>query len=219
MNLEQLISPAIPILKPSDTGNRALDLMADQNFTQLPLVQDDLYVGLVKENDLMEWENPEQELSKADFAQYKPGIAASAHPWEAIRIMNDADLSVLPVIDHEGKYAGCITRDTIFKYVAENSGVNNPGGIIVLEIAPRNYTLYEISRICENEDVMIMALQVHTDANGMLQVTLKLNRTALDAVVSSFERHNYHVTEVYGEEVRKEDIEEKYRLLMNYINM
>jgi acetoin utilization protein AcuB len=97
--------------------------------------------------------------------------------------------------------------------------LNNPGGIIVLEIAPRNYTLYEIARICENEDVIILNLQVHTNADSTLQVTLKLNRTALDAVVSSFERHNYHVTEVYGEEVRKEDIEEKYHLLMNYINM
>jgi acetoin utilization protein AcuB len=219
MNLEQLISPAIPILKPSDTGNRVLELMEEHHFSQLPLIQDDTYVGLIRENDVLDWEKPEEDLSKAEFRHYRPSILASAHAFEAFRIMYDADLYVLPVIDHEGKYAGCMTRDNLFKYVAEKSGIDNPGGIIVLEIAPRNYTLYEIARICENEDVIILNLQVHTNADSTLQVTLKLNRTALDAVVSSFERHNYHVTEVYGEEVRKEDIEEKYHLLMNYINM
>jgi ferric-dicitrate binding protein FerR (iron transport regulator) len=53
----------------------------------------------------------------------------------------------------------------------------------------------------------------------MLEVTLKLNRTVLTAVVASFERHSYHVISVYGEETNREDITGKYNLLMNYINM
>jgi hypothetical protein len=48
---------------------------------------------------------------------------------------------------------------------------------------------------------------------------MKLNRTVLDAVVASFERHNYHAVEVFGRETNKEDILSKYNLLMNYINM
>ncbi len=126
---------------------------------------------------------------------------------------------MLPVTDEEHKYIGAVTRDDLLKYIAENSGIDNPGGILVLEIAPRNYTLYEIARICENEDVTILNLQVHTNEQGQLEITLKLNRTVLDAVVSSFERHNYHVKEVYGEDSNDEDIEGKYNLLMNYINM
>lgn len=219
MNLEQLISPAVPILKPSDTGNRALELMDEHKFAQLPLVNDNNYVATIQESDVLDWDHPEKELSTENIYRYKPAILSTAHPFEAFRILYETDLFILPVIDTEGKYAGCITRDTLFKYIAENSGIENPGGIMVLEIAPRNYTLYEIARICENEDVIILNMSVRTNSNGMLEVTLKLNRTALDAVVSSFERHNYRVTEVYGEDVNKEDIEEKYHLLMNYINM
>jgi acetoin utilization protein AcuB len=48
---------------------------------------------------------------------------------------------------------------------------------------------------------------------------MKLNRSALDAVVSSFERHDYHVKEVFGQDANIEDIEDKYNMLMNYINM
>ena len=67
--------------------------------------------------------------------------------------------------------------------------------------------------------MVITNTQVHTNEQGMLEVTLKLNRTVLDAVVSSFERHNYTVKEVYGTETNNEDIVGKYNLLMNYINM
>ena len=218
MNVDQLMDPSIPILSTEDSGDSALAVMEENNLTQLPIVSEEHYVGLIQENDLLEW--PDTHAPLKNTAQLnKPAIIASAHPFEAIRIMNQMGLSILPVIDSEHRYVGTLTKDTLLKYVAESSGIDNPGGIIVLEIAPRNYSLYEIARICENEDVMIINLQVHTNEAGKLEVTMKLNRSALEAVVSSFERHDYHVKEVFGQEVNAEDIEGKYNLLMNYINM
>ena len=218
MNVDQLMDPSIPILSTEDSGDSALAVMEENNLTQLPIVSEEHYVGLIQENDLLEW--PDTHAPLKNTAQLnKPAIIASAHPFEAIRIMNQMGLSILPVIDSEHRYVGTLTKDTLLKYVAESSGIDNPGGIIVLEIAPRNYSLYEIARICENEDVMIINLQVHTNESGKLEVTMKLNRSALEAVVSSFERHDYHVKEVFGQEVNAEDIEGKYNLLMNYINM
>ena len=219
MNLQQLISPAVPVLSPDDTGTHALEQMGKSNFTELPVVSEDNYIALIQENDLLDWGAPDSKLSTADFLNYKPAISSSSHPFEALRILHQMNLDILPVIDHELKYIGAVTKDTLLKYLAENSGIDNPGGIIVLEIAPRNYTLYEIARICENEDVIILNMQVHTNEVGMLEVTIKLNRTALSAVVSSFERHDYRVKEVYGEDSKDEDIAGKYNLLMNYINM
>jgi acetoin utilization protein AcuB len=217
--LDQIISPSVPILTPSDSGARAMDLMEESNYSQLPLVSNEKYESLIQENDLFDWASPQALLSTAEFQHFKPAILASSHPYEALRLFHQMELSILPVIDAEQKYLGCITKDTLLNYIAENSGVSNPGGIIVLEIAPRNYTLYEIARICENEDVIILNTQVHTNVSGKLEVTLKLNRSALESVVSSFERYNYHVKEVYGESSIQDDIEGNYNLLMNYINM
>jgi len=219
MNTEQLISIAVPTLLPEDTGNKALALMEENNLTQLPVVADDNYIALVQESDLLDWKDTGEALSKSDLLNYKPAILASSHPFEALRLTHQMNLSVLPVMDRDHKYLGAITKDMLLKYITENSGINTPGGIIVLEIAPRNYTLYEIARICENEDVVIMNTQVHANEQGMLEVTIKLNRSSVEAVVSSFERHSYQVKEVYGEESNSDDIAGKYNLLMNYINM
>ncbi len=219
MNTEQLIANPIPLLQPEFTGNQALAIMEENNIDQLPVVTDDTYIGLVRENDLLDWTHTDEPLSRAEFLNFKPAVLGSGHPFEALRMAHDLDLSVLPVVDRDHKYLGAVTHSGLLKYITENSGISSPGGILVLEIAPRDYTLVAIARICENEDVMIMNTMVHTNDKGMLEVTLKLNRSSVEALVSSFERYNYHVKEYFGEENHDDDIAGKYNLLMNYINM
>jgi acetoin utilization protein AcuB len=219
MIIEQLISPVVPTLLPTDTGNKALLLMEENRVAQLPLVAEEQYMALIQENDVLDWNTPESQLSAAEFLTYKPAVFAGGHPYEALRIAHEQNLTVLPVIDGDNKYVGAITRDDLLKYIAENSSMEIPGGIIVLEIAPRSYTLYEIARICENEDVIITNVQVHTNAVGNLEVTLKTNRTDLEAVVSSFIRHEYEIKQVYGTKKDGDDTLDRYNQLMNFINM
>ncbi|XZF13681.1 CBS domain-containing protein [Chitinophagaceae bacterium MMS25-I14] len=220
MLIEKLISPIVPTLLPTDTGKRALDLMEENHLTQLPLVIDDKYTALIQENDVLDWNTPERPLSGADFLLYKPAVFANGHPYDAFRIAHQQNLSVIPVIDRSNNYMGAITRDDLLKYITENIGLENPGGIIVLEIEPRSYSLTEVARICENEDVHLISTQLITNAEtGMLELTLKTNRTELGAVVSSFERHGYNIKEIFGEQGGAEDMLSRYKLLMNYINM
>jgi len=220
MVIEQLISPIVPTLVPTDTGSRALFLMEENNLTQLPLVVEEKYMALVQESDVLDWETPESPLGRANFLNYRPAVFASGHPYEALRVAHQQNLSVLPVVDNENTYLGAITRENLLKYITENSGVDNPGGIIVIELDPRDYSLSEIARLCESEDVIIISTQLSTNkTTGKIEVTLKTNRTDLQGLASSFDRHNYIVTQVYGEQAHYEDTLERYKLLMNYINM
>ena len=192
MVIEQLISP-VPTLLPSDTGNKALHLMEENNLTELPLVLEEKYMGLVQENDVLDWAKPESPLSVADFLEYRPAVFANGHPYDALRMAHQQNLSVVPVVDNENKYVGSITRNDLLKYITENSGLDNPGGIIVLEIDPRNYSLYEIARICESEETIIISSQLYSNvATGKLEVTLKTNRSHIEAVAAAFERHSYN---------------------------
>src|ERR1017187_7299251 len=109
MNIEHLISSAVPALSPTDTGDRALELMDKNNFTQLPVVSEDNYIALVQESDILDWKKPGDALSTSGFLNYRPAIMASNHPFEALRLVHQMNLSVLPVIDNEQKYAGSVT--------------------------------------------------------------------------------------------------------------
>jgi CBS domain-containing protein len=219
MLIEQLISPEVPTLTPSDTGSRALFLMEETHLTQLPMVKDNEYVGLIQENDVLDWETPERALDSVDFARYRPAVSVAAHPYDAMRIASEQNLNVVPVIDESSKYLGSITRDDLLKYITENSGLDNPGGIIILELEPRQYSLSEIARICENEDVTVISSQLANNREtGKIEVTLKTNRTNLEALVSSFQRREYVVKEVFGAQTGVEEVMDRYRSLMRYIN-
>ncbi|HTN47140.1 MAG TPA: CBS domain-containing protein [Flavipsychrobacter sp.] len=219
MTIGQLISPSVPQLALSDTGSKALSLMEENNITQLPLVNEGKYISLVGEDDVMDWVTPESPLSAADFLEYKPAVFAQGHPFEALRVANRQHLSVVPVIDAENNYLGSITQEDLLKYITENSGLDNPGGIIVIEVAPRDYSLSEIARICENEEVSIISLQLHNGADGKIEITLKTNRANLSALANSFERRSIIVKEVYGEQQNQDDLMDRFGLLMNYLNM
>ncbi len=219
MIIEQLISPSVPQLSMQDTGSKALSLMEENNITQLPLVADGKYVALVMEDDVIDWETPESPLSAGDFLDYKPAVFAQGHPFEALRVAHRQHLSILPVVDGENNYLGAITQNDLLNYITENSGLDNPGGIIVIELAPRDYSLSEIARICENEEVSVISLQLHNGANGKIEITLKTNRSNLSGLANSFERHNIAVREVYGEKQNDDDMMDRYGLLMNYLNM
>lgn len=219
MIIEELISPVVPTLLPTDTVHHALNLMEVAKLNQLPMVVDHEYIGLVKENDLLDL--PEQEAAiSTNCSNYRPAVHADSHPFEAMRVANQQHLNIVPVVNREDKYIGAITGDDLLKYITENSGIDNPGGIIVLQMEPRNYSLTEIARICESEDVLVMSAQLMNNAaTGMLEVTLKTNRTNLEAVMASFERHEYEIKGVFGAQAGQEELMDRYNLLMNYINM
>lgn len=220
MLIEQLISPDVPTLLPSDTGSKALSMMEEAHLTQLPMVKDQLYLGLIQETDVLDWETPEHALDSADFMNYRPAVSVAGHPFDALRMVSEQNLNIVPVIDQSSHYVGAITRDDLLKYIADSSGVDEPGGIIILQLEPRQYSLSEIARIAESEDVTIMASALSTNREtGAIEVTLKTNRTNLEALVSSFQRHDYEVRDVYGAQSGREEVMDRYRSLMNYINM
>jgi len=219
--IQQLISGNIPTLHPADTGAQALALMDDVELESLPLISDDgQYVALAKETDLLDWNTPETPLSAANFLGFRPAVNLQTHPYEALRIANASNLDVVPVVEGESHYVGSVSREDLLLYLAANSGLDNPGGIIVLEVSPQDYSLWDIARIMENEGVQILSshLTTHSDT-GKLDVTLKTNRTDLSGVVQSLERHEYIVKQVFGDTESDEDLISRYNLLMSYINM
>jgi CBS domain-containing protein len=194
--------------------------MEENDLTQLPLVLEHKYMALVKENDILDLSNADTPLNASELLGYKPAVLATGHPFEALRVAHQQNLSIVPVVDKDNTYIGAITRNDLLKYIAENSGLESPGGILVLEIEPRNYSLHEIARIAESEDVTIFSSQLFTNrVSGKIEVTIKTNRNDLQGLVQAFERYNYVVKEVFGDQTSEEDLIGRYNLLMNYINM
>jgi predicted transcriptional regulator len=220
MSVQSLITHDLPNLSLTDSGQKALRLMNEYRVFHLPLVQQDNYLALISEDDILDWDTPEEPLSLAEFINFRPAVFSNMHPFEAMKVVKENNLSVVPVLNAQNHYEGVVTSEGLFSYFADTNGIKELGGIIVLEMEPRNYSLSEISRICESNDVSILSLFIKSkDESGLQLVTLKTNRKDIQSLISTFERYNYTIAEIYSVENSVNNLQQNYDALMHFINI
>lgn len=220
MIIDELISTRIPAISPQQTGAEVLDLMDDIQRTQLPVVDGETYLGLLRENDLLDWTNPQLAIQESGLLNFKPAVPTQSHPLQAWRVAMQHELQTLPVVSEADQYLGAVDRADLTDFVAGTTGYEQPGGIIVLQMKRSQYTLSGLAQIAESEDISIMGVgMTEPDENGEVSVTLKTNSTDLAALIASLDRHDYQVTAIIGAEAGQADLMNRYQLLMNYINM
>ncbi|OJV54905.1 MAG: hypothetical protein BGO31_16320 [Bacteroidetes bacterium 43-16] len=220
MSLLNLIEPTIPVLKPNDSVDDALRMMSDTHFDRLPLIDKGVYISIIKEPALLDWEDPDTKLSKFPYDIIRPACIVTAHPFDAVKVAIQFKLPVVPVLNERQEYLGCVSRDALFHYLGESGSLSEQGGIIVMEVKPQDYVLSQIARIAENEDVKILNSRVYLNPQtDMLEITLKMNKVELQRVVAALERYDYVVKEVYGDIPAQNDLDDRYKLLMNYLNI
>ncbi|HVI48282.1 MAG TPA: CBS domain-containing protein [Chitinophaga sp.] len=219
MIARELIS-TVPILQPADDGARALRLMNEYHLTQLPMVVDNKYVALVEEDQILDMDDPDIQLKSLQFNGVRPAIMEQAHLFEALKLFYEFKLSALPVITKENDYLGIITKDNLLYALAQYNGVKEVGGILALEMDARDYSLSEIARIAESNDVTLLSVStIMNAATAKLEVMLKTNRQELHSLVATFERFSYTVKYVFSEEQEEDMLKKNYDLLMNYMSM
>lgn len=219
MNSKDLIAPEFPVLTLEDSGEKALQLMNEYHVFHLPLTQRDNYLALVSEDDILDWDTPEEPLSLAEFLNFRPAVFEGVHPYEAVKVAREFNLSVLPVVDQHNHYAGVITIDRLFTYLTENDAIRSQGSIVVLEVEQRNYSLSEIARICESNQISILGVsQQPIDEHGLMRITLRVNSNDIKGLLSTFERFNYSIVETFAHENSDGDVQHNYNMLMHYIN-
>jgi len=217
---KEIISAAIPSLHLNDPVAQALDLMADFHVTHLPVVTEDKLAGLVSEEDLLNIEDDSTLLSVL-----QPGFSgivahADAFFFEAVQLVNENGLTLIPVVAADAEYTGAIIATDLLKHLGRVCGANDVGGIIVLEMEKVSFSFTEISKLVETNDAQIIQLNTYSDApSGNFYVTLRINKAEISDIVATFQRYEYQVKYYFGEELYENELRSNYDHLMNYLNI
>jgi len=221
MTAEQLITGHVTALSISDTGIFALAQMEEMRLSHLPVVEEERFIGVVSEKDLLSMEDPEQQIGDGALVQKRAFVTAGQHVLEALRTFVSFNLTMLPVVSADRRYLGSVILPTLVQSLAGLTGTAQPGGIIVLDVADKEFSMAEIVQVVEANDAGIIAcLVTPADEPGRTGVTLKVNRLDIGPLLQAFFRLNYHVTaswsaeDSYGDELR-----DRYDALMNYLSI
>ena len=221
MYAKDLIIDEIPPLKISDTGEKALQWMDEYGVTNLPIVRGLEYLGLISEADLLDMEHPEKQLGRQRLSLMRPYAKEGQHYYDVLTILSTLKLSLIPVINEKEQYTGIVTLAHIMDNFAGMAFMREKGGLIVLEMNEKDYQLSQIAGIVESNDGKILSLYISSPPDSSkLEVTLKVNREDLSAILQTFARYNYTVkASFHHSHFSDNDIKNRFDSLMNYINM
>jgi len=221
MVAKDLISDVIPAVKTSDSGQTALNWMEIFRISHLPIVNNQDFLGLISDTDIYDMNQPEEPIGNHELTLLKPYVTTEQHLFEVIGLAARLKLTVVPVLDDKMHYKGVITATDLVRYIAGISSMDQQGGIIVVEVIERDYSLSQIAQIIESNNVKVLSLYITSPPDSTrLEVTIKVNTNDIASVLRTFERYNYDVkTWVTSDDSMDRFYSERFDLLMKYLNI
>ena len=221
MVAKELINHMIPPLKETDSAAHAMVWMEEFRCKQLPVVGDNLFKGLISEEQILDINDASIPISDFELYCEKCFVLDSQHFYDVIKVASDNNVEIVGVLHEDKTFAGVITiQDTITAF-AQTTAVQAPGGIIVISLDVIDYSLAEISRLIESNNAKILSSSVKEDDfnNQKLKVTLKVNQEDLTAVVATLERFDYKVIARFQEKMTAENDKERIDILLRYLDI
>ena len=218
MLTRDLISHSIPYLHLDDKVFHALQLMNDYHVAHLPIVSEDKYLGIISEEQLLHSDD-DNLLEQLLISDGGKSVQANDHFLKAIQIAVQNKLSIVPVME-ENHILGIVTYNDLLRNASDFMSLNDPGGLIVLEIEGKDYSFNELNRIVESNDAQITQLNSFTDPEtGAMQVTIRINKLEISDIISTLQRYEYNVKYYFGEELYENELRSNYDNLMHYLKI
>lgn len=215
----ELINDEVIPLRTSDSGDTALGIMSDFYIRHLPIVNHTELLGVLSEEDVLDHDT-EEAVGSYTLSLRNIYVRAFDHIYEAFKLLHLHQLTALPVVDEDNQYRGMILSQDVIKYVASTMSITEPGGILVLEMSRRDYSLAEMAKIVESENANILSSYITpTLDHNLINVTLKINKPNLQAIISTFQRFKYLIKATYQETEFLETLKERYDSLMTYLDI
>lgn len=219
MIVENYISNHIIPLKIDDNFDFSLKLMEEGKLSYFPVLDGNIYCGLISDLSLYELENLGEKISDKKDLLKDIFIYNTQTIFEASNIVLGNNLDILPVVDVNKRYLGVLTIATILKVYTMYTAANEQGDVLQLTINYNDLYISEISKIIEGEDVKIINLFViPIKETTQLRVIIKLNKMGLCRVVKSLERYGYNV-EYFTKIPVEDEMNKNYELLMKYLSI
>jgi acetoin utilization protein AcuB len=215
-----LSSQTLPYLRLQDKVYQALQLMNDNQVTHLPIVEGEKYIGIISEDDLLLAENDNAELRELQQSFAAISVKSDEHFLKAVQVAAENGLSVVPIVDNDNDIAGAVAYNDLLKQASNFMSLNEPGGLIVLEMPSNQYSFNEISKILDTNDAQITQLNtLNNPETGVMRVTIRINKPDVSDVVAAFQRYEYEVKYFFGEELYVNELRSNYDNLMNYLKI
>jgi acetoin utilization protein AcuB len=219
MQASDLISNSIFPLKPGDTCGFAKEMMSEWMISHLPVVLKGNLLGIISIKDIIgATANNKIDGFIAPLHGYE--VLENNHLFQLLGVFGHTGYSILPVLNASGNYLGTITLPHLLALTSQLLTIAQEGAIISLEMNLMDYSLSEIARMTESDNIKIMGLLINklNDSNR-IQVHIKLNSWQINGIMATLNRYDYTVVGVYTTAALLDDLKSRFDSLMKYLDI
>lgn len=220
MIAKDILTEEIAHLDLNADGNDASSLFEELKVLHIPIIENGKLSGILAEKqlyDIDDWSLPIKRNSHRLIVQF---VQEGEHALQVLQKMSSNNLSAIPVVDQEMNYKGVILDRDLMQLFGNISLIKEQGAIIVLEVLIIDYSLAEISRLVESNNVKILGFYISDRPdNRTLEITLKLNKSNVDAVIQTLERFDYNIIKTIHKSPNTDGLQNRYDNLMKYLDL
>ncbi|HZK04724.1 MAG TPA: CBS and ACT domain-containing protein [Actinomycetaceae bacterium] len=195
------------VIGPENAIPEAIALMEERRIRWLPVVRNDVLVGVLSKGDIAK-ALPSKATSLAAgevnylLGKIKVGQVMSHDPVrvspdalleEAAVLMRDNKVEMLPVVEDDGRVVGVITESAIFDAFIEMMGSRARGTRLIIEIDDAPGVLERVGAITKKHGTNVTHLAVYGGQSEKVDLVLGLNTLNTDEIESELEAAGYRI--------------------------
>ncbi|MGJ1387488.1 CBS domain-containing protein [Sphingobacterium spiritivorum] len=220
MYIGEILSQKFCEVSPSDTVQKGLDKIGEFHLSHLPVVSNKEYIGMINEDELLNHEDETDIIKNLKLNLAPLYLYEYQHIYDAMLYLTNYKIELLPILNKDNRYVGIITAQDVLQALNNLQSNNETGAIIVLEIGAKDNALSHIAHIIESDNASILSTAVKTlPDSSKLELTIKVNKTNISSLVATLWRFDYVVKATFNDGNGENDMQQRYDLLMNYLNI
>ena len=217
----ELINPIIPPLKPSDLAEKALHLMEELRVNQLPVVENGVYAGLLRDEAILEASQQKRAVGTFILVDKHCFVYENQHYYDIIKVAAEFGVQTIAVLNGDGTYQGVITLEDTIAAFAQTAAVQSPGAILIISLNQIDYSMAEIGRLVEAEGGKILCSSISTDLHDQsrIKLTLKINKKDVSRIIATLERFEYRIIATFQETEVMSNDKDRLDMLMRFLEI
>jgi len=221
MTVFELLSDHLKAVSLDDGVDAALDLALKQGHSVVPVVDDEgILVATARLTDLLACEDPSAPVRDCRL-NTPQSIRAEDQVLNAVGMVVDNEIDLLPVIDRDGRYVGAVDLTVLLRLVARLLRLGESGSLIEIDLAPRDYTLARLIHTVEESGAKVLAVNSESPrtAESDVRVMMRVNTSDTVRIKAVLEHYGYNVVSVDREQSSAEDLQQRVREFMHYLDV
>lgn len=185
MQIQSHILTNIPAFEVEDSLFAVIEFFKANTFSHVAVVENDLFLGLLSEEDLENFEGSE----RVDQYRYELDsfFVRKETGWlDVLEAFARNEANIVPVLDEQGRVEGYYDLTDIVGVFIDTPFFTEPGGIIVVAKGMKDYSFSEIAQIVESNNNKLIGAFITDSRNDVVQVTLKVASTDLNDILQTF---------------------------------